>query len=370
MAINIEYIRVEKLFGENSYELKFMDNNLILLAPNGVGKTTILNIIYYLLAKNWKELFELPFEKIEFKINDNLNEIIKTEFVSYNPEEQNIKKILQEDSFKIYSEILSEIYKKIGFSKLNEDIAITYRTPKNSSKTKDNTELDVNYSNADIDEDTLNKFIEKINAARFETLEKKFQFECKAIFLPTFRRTERGINHVLKQIYGSLDNEYFLPSRIEDGKSFISVGFEMEDIARKIQSLLKEKKDFGRINKYFGKCNWYFDKQKEIKISKDEKDYEIKLEKGTHIRLDDLSSGEKQILTILSYIYLEDNADNTILLIDEPEISLSVFWQEQILLDIIESDCSGLIAVTHSPYPIQKGKVDMYTFGLEKFKEE
>lgn len=63
-----------------------------------------------------------------------------------------------------------------------------------------------------------------------------------------------------------------------------------------------------------------------------------------------LSSGEKQIVSLFSHIYMS-GVDKLFLIIDEPELSLSVKWQRRFLPDIIASKkCSGLLAVTHSPY--------------------
>jgi predicted ATP-binding protein involved in virulence len=66
--------------------------------------------------------------------------------------------------------------------------------------------------------------------------------------------------------------------------------------------------------------------------------------------LDKLSSGEKQIISIFSRLYLEDSSPVAILF-DEPELSLSMEWQRKLLQDIVDSDkCIFLLAATHSPF--------------------
>jgi predicted ATPase len=63
-----------------------------------------------------------------------------------------------------------------------------------------------------------------------------------------------------------------------------------------------------------------------------------------------LSSGEKQIVSLFTHVYIGDGP-GLIILIDEPELSLSVPWQKQLLPDIRRSDrCRFLAAVTHSPF--------------------
>lgn len=68
------------------------------------------------------------------------------------------------------------------------------------------------------------------------------------------------------------------------------------------------------------------------------------------VELDGLSSGEKQLLSIFSYLLLSKK-QNYCLIIDEPELSLSVPWQKTLLPDILQTgSCSHIFAVTHSPF--------------------
>lgn len=68
------------------------------------------------------------------------------------------------------------------------------------------------------------------------------------------------------------------------------------------------------------------------------------------IELSKLSSGEKQIVSLFSKLYLENEKDS-ILIIDEPELSISMKWQRMLLPDIMRSEnCKLLLTVTHSPF--------------------
>ena len=77
-------------------------------------------------------------------------------------------------------------------------------------------------------------------------------------------------------------------------------------------------------------------------------------EKDEKLPLDSLSSGEQHEL-VLNYDLLFRVPSNTIVLIDEPELSLHVAWQKRFLPDLLEiirlSDFDALVA-THSPYVI------------------
>ncbi len=71
---------------------------------------------------------------------------------------------------------------------------------------------------------------------------------------------------------------------------------------------------------------------------------------GNEIKIDDLSSGEKQIISIFAYLLLTGE-NSYLVFIDEPELSLSVPWQKTFLPDIIDTaKCKYLFAVTHSPF--------------------
>ncbi|MBR1089560.1 AAA family ATPase [Bradyrhizobium manausense] len=68
------------------------------------------------------------------------------------------------------------------------------------------------------------------------------------------------------------------------------------------------------------------------------------------IQLNDLSSGEKQILSIFAYLLLTTDP-SYLVFIDEPELSLSVPWQKAFLPDILDTArCKMLLAVSHSPF--------------------
>ena len=90
------------------------------------------------------------------------------------------------------------------------------------------------------------------------------------------------------------------------------------------------------------------------------------------VSLNKLSSGEKQIISIFSKLYLEniDKNKNLIVLFDEPELSLSLPWQKRLLPDIIDSNkCAFLLSVTHSPF-IFDNELDKYAIGMDTYISE
>jgi hypothetical protein len=82
-----------------------------------------------------------------------------------------------------------------------------------------------------------------------------------------------------------------------------------------------------------------------------------------------LSSGEKQIISLFSHLYLSGDKQYLILL-DEPELSLSVQWQKHLLPDILASKrCMFLATVTHSPF-VFDNELDDYAADIRDYIEE
>lgn len=88
------------------------------------------------------------------------------------------------------------------------------------------------------------------------------------------------------------------------------------------------------------------------------------------IELAQLSAGEKQLLIILLNVLLQDKKDY-ILLMDEPEISLHITWQQMLIEKILllNPNCQLIIA-THSPSVFGKGWRDKIVRMEELIKEE
>ena len=121
---------------------------------------------------------------------------------------------------------------------------------------------------------------------------------------------------------------------------------ELEDLARRTRLLLDN------VNRKFH--------HKQIRIDRDDRDDRddrehglvAEGEKSKLLPLNKLSSGEQHEL-VLHYDLLFRVSPNTLVLIDEPELSLHVTWQKRFLPDLLEivamAKCDVLIA-THSPF--------------------
>ncbi|RIV88684.1 ATP-binding protein [Aurantiacibacter xanthus] len=72
------------------------------------------------------------------------------------------------------------------------------------------------------------------------------------------------------------------------------------------------------------------------------------------LQFEELSSGEKQIVAFFAFLILHENNDDLIVLLDEPELSLSVSWQKKLISDMLKTRrCLTIISATHSPFIIE-----------------
>jgi predicted ATPase len=107
------------------------------------------------------------------------------------------------------------------------------------------------------------------------------------------------------------------------------------------------------IEKFVGVCNGYLKSssdEKELTYDRQNMKVVVKnLWTNTNMALDDLSSGEKQIVSMMAKLYL--GGGRKFVIIDEPELSLSIDWQKTVLPDMLKSDSvAQMLAITHSPF--------------------
>ncbi|QQD72303.1 AAA family ATPase [Acidithiobacillus ferrivorans] len=128
--------------------------------------------------------------------------------------------------------------------------------------------------------------------------------------------------------------------------------------------IYEQQKDKDNRIKEFVKVSNNYLRGKEIRY--DESNVTIKVinkRTETEVLLEKLSSGEKQLVSIFSKLYLE-STKKSLIIFDEPELSLSIEWQKTLLPDIIASgQCGLLLAATHSPF-IFENQLDSYAEAL------
>lgn len=438
---SLKRIKIFGLFGKYDYDIDFANDVCIWVSENGVGKTTILNIIVALLNADKKALAEANFRRVEVTIGSKEYIIDKTEIKKNYSNERHIENFFEEIREYIpmhhYYRIVEE-YRKHGQIDIEylEEIVHRYAYREMNSY---RLEKKWRYVLHELREMQFSDFSDVLYEIKNKIVE-------EPLFYPTYRRIEVSLDKVF------LNN----PSRINNELTKY-IGFGMDDVKKRIGNLLdKMSKDANnsyiemngaiisdllknssiselansipQINRHKvevvikrigeerienieklkefvnGKVEnpnedflkFYLDKL--VKIYDSQKAIDDKLTKfanvctkylagkkiiydeallsidvydidGEKIDFDDLSSGEKQIVSIFSKVYL-DVTTSCIFVIDEPEISLSIEWQKEFLIDIYNSGKVGLlIATTHSPF-IFKNQFRDYTMEINTFKKE
>lgn len=122
------------------------------------------------------------------------------------------------------------------------------------------------------------------------------------------------------------------------------------------------------VEELFGIINSMFSTSGKI-IRIDSKD--VVFDKNGHIlTIEQLSSGEKQLLILLFSVFLMKH-QKSVLLLDEPEISLHMAWQEKLIENLLKlnPNCQ-LFLTTHSPNIFADGWGDKLVFMENILKEK
>jgi predicted ATP-dependent endonuclease of OLD family len=135
----------------------------------------------------------------------------------------------------------------------------------------------------------------------------------------------------------------------------------LSKVVNQTKQLESDIENFVQIsNKYLGRSSdkkllHYDATQMKVKV--------INVWTETEIGFDDLSSGEKQVISLFAHLYLSQK--EKIVLIDEPELSLSIEWQKRLLPDVVNSPtCRQLLAITHSPF-VFENELDPFAVPLD-----
>ena len=82
MSLQLTRFAVFGLHGKFDIDIPIFDNRLILVGVNGLGKTTVVNLIYFLLTAQWGRLLESEFVSIAIQLNGQDMEISRQDIQS------------------------------------------------------------------------------------------------------------------------------------------------------------------------------------------------------------------------------------------------------------------------------------------------
>lgn len=447
----IKSFKIEELFGIYNVDIPFEDDINIFVGENGLGKTTILNCINYVLQCDADNLYNINFKKIIVIFRDQTKVEIKHDELLTD----NMFDLVARRRHMMYFSNDME-YENLSFVSIVKKI---YRDLKKDSKKN----MDI----SDLSIEIMKKFrpLGVVNRSQIEKIVTELENKSKKdwqsiihdkmndniIYLPTYRRIEEDFNKcmnndmkyrndIMKKIsnlqFGMDDVELLIRKTCEELRNNTNEGFKemtsnllkdyvsmlknkpikekntkrnieesklrivFERLADKIDENVKKSiiellnqddkmSDFGydylviiinnllniyektkdtdeSLDNFTTVCNKYLENNTFIYNPFKIECNLIQEYGGEPIEFKNLSSGEKQIVSLFSKLYLSKNSNN-IILFDEPELSLSIVWQSKLLPDIVESKkCGFMVVITHSPF-IFDNDYKKYTRDIKNF---
>lgn len=389
--IIITKFQILGLHEEKSISIDFDNKGKILVGENGSGKTTVLNMFYCIISKNFETLLKFKFEIIAIYFGENQilltiemikdylnlkkfhNRFTDTEREKYNTfyeeffnEYRNLKEFNQlENSFNIlenkfylyekenkqkfiepfkanilsYSSLivnyLDNMIKKTNmkilylptYRRVDENLKLLRNLSHiniSHLKTKENLLTQFSMENVNDKIKELEYIIDKRTQEGYINLTKNVlksfaKNECDMELLNEINNNKNKIVQVLSKFEDSIEQDIIDEiMRIVNSKEELDTRKDLTyfisgliSIYDHIHTYEKKLKDFMcKCNEYLAgkKFNYYSNKMKLIL----EKENLVK----TPLNLDDLSSGEKQIISIFCKIYLENDEDLFIILMN------------------------------------------------------
>ena len=391
--MKLNKIEIKGLFDLFDYEIPLTneENLLIITGPNGFGKTMILNIIDSFFNNRLDFFQKLIFEYITIytdnnlqieiaKYSDNGNDDVNIEII----ENKTILATLTHSSLK--SDLLKSLSEKVRESSLVKQIkdsniqfykqlfsisgSLKVHLIKEQRLIKRESIKNLEFANAHFDfgmdendyiidtieesaielKDLLNRYLQTSYTTTQQidsSFPKRLLNEKGTLSINEFDKKFKSLKEKIEKLkrFGLSESEQEIPEYDEKNASVLLV--YLKDSEEKISvfnGLLS------RLELFTGILNERRFTFKSIKIDKN-KGFIFLTKNDAELKLTDLSSGEQHEVVLLYELIFKTNP-NTLVLIDEPEISLHVTWQKEFLSDllkILELQKMQVIVATHSP---------------------
>lgn len=422
----IESFKVTKLWGYRDIDLPFYSDVNILIGPNGSGKTTVLNLLHSILTTDLSNITNIKFDQAEIKLRSFKGKSIKTikvyieedllklklgkKVYSYDIHSLSIgwysQVIFLDDSFDDSNRIIrqpkgiDEIINLVPLVWLpvNRRLPVTEDEEKSNSRRKPLESVDIRLD--DLLED-LSRYHSILNS---RLSERYGDFERQVLSVILYSKDHDQVNSILEAVPTSLPtesekdqlrktfddaglldkqmqnkiNDHFAAAedavkRIRDNPEpdniledivvlpLISRTKDMVKYARELEE--DREKIFAPLHLYENTVNVFLE-DKTIKVD-ESGDLKIKLSSKSELNWRSLSSGEKQILILLTQALLKLD-EPVVYIADEPELSLHVTWQEKLLESLATlGGQKQIIVATHSPDIVGKYRDNVIRLGEE-----
>lgn len=266
--------------------------------------------------------------------------------------------------------VLMRYNKLLIFKNFEVEYFPTYRRIEINNIKAENNKF-IKYGMEDIEEIIFNKLkflknqsieiLSQLNEEILKGLENKKELEIKEEEISKLMNNQKIFVLLGKIKEISLKEEKLIKEKLENYKENLALAHYILTVEKIYNKQVEEEI---KINNFINVCNGYLIDKEIIYLEKTTEIY-IKMKKEKkQISFQALSSGEKQIVALFANLYL-NNKKNLMILMDEPELSLSIQWQKKLLPDIINTgNCNLLFCNTHSPF-IFDNEFDLYAEDLE-----
>ncbi|CNE22067.1 AAA family ATPase [Yersinia intermedia] len=384
----IDSIYIEKMWGYKNIHLKLNESINFLIGVNGSGKTTIINIISSALSVDVGQLLTMPFSELSILFAKGemvrVEKVSKTNvnfFISYegdvfvfNLEEDEYNYVMDQRIGEI--KILISKFSTVDFLPLSRSGKKEYEHDPFSDSLSDpvHTKLDViknelvnrfsrhskiyNKIASNFQRDIFNKLLEfpgEVELSLFNDSSKLDKEEASLREISNFMSPQKigSSNKKLENYFQKLRD---VMSSIEQKDNNLTVSdfgimfnaWRTSSLIADYENLKKKKEDIFRTqNDFFEVFKLFFPSEKEIILSS--QNQLVMKAKNGHVSLNELSSGEKQMIILLGQIYLSESKP-ILYIADEPEVSLHVKWQDKIVDALMTINPNAqLLLATHSP---------------------
>jgi len=457
--MNIKRVIIRNLYGYLNKDIDFNKNINLLVGINGSGKTSVLNIINWLLVPSITNLCANEFEKIElhfnykeedyilisrqndkeltinlentskgykypqiqadFRIhpkkitrNNSIREKHNLDYTQLSPEPHEVEtwdflfselpnpivigldrnlfteegneiSFVEDDNGRLRQKITSQTKNKSPLDKVMRLSGMEYMSYKNKIldlNKRLNDKIMLSSFEETLTLDNLSEILEspKIPLRQVESLEIKVKdyFEENVIDKrnPSSIRKKQQAEALgkIERYFSNLKSILNQVNKKDKEKSLDILYITNVNQFRKIKELIKEFEDFeNKSKRFFVSLKQYLDtvnlflkdSAKEIYFDKRTSKLKFRILNKNYKaiqqnrEIENLSSGEKQILILFTYIKF-NNKLGKLFIIDEPELSLHPKWQENFLQGIktIMPSNTQLLFATHSPAIVGKNK--------------
>jgi predicted ATP-dependent endonuclease of OLD family len=219
---------IKKLHGHKHVDLRFVDNTLILVGENGAGKTTILNLFYYLLSGQWSSMVKYDFDEVGLTIGRKNYKIRRSDleksfhnidrhFLSRLPPliRDRIHFLMQRKEGRLVTPELETLCREYG-------VPLEYVL----------RELDIGYERSGRKTEPLRQTLEGITES----------LDVQLLFLPTYRRIEHELNLIFKGLEErELRHRRELLTSRRGNQTYVElIEFGMKDVETAINTTLSQ----------------------------------------------------------------------------------------------------------------------------------